>query len=72
MTCVALANGIAKDALKGKYFDVGHDLGDVIAQTEAIKGDPELYSLHTTFPGGLSNLIHAERPVDEPFEFPGF
>ncbi|KAJ9158174.1 NAD(P)-binding protein [Coniochaeta hoffmannii] len=71
MTCVALANGVAKDVLKGKYFDVGHDLEDVIAQTEAIKSDPELYSLHTTFPGGLSNLNPTERPSDEPFDFPG-
>lgn len=71
MVCVALANGVAKDALKGKYFDVGHDLEDVIAQTEALKADAELYSLHTSFLGGLSNLIPTERPKDEPFEFPG-
>ncbi|OIW22844.1 NAD(P)-binding protein [Coniochaeta ligniaria NRRL 30616] len=72
MTCVALANGVARDILKGKYFDVGHDLEDVIAQSEAIKSDPELYSLHTTFPCGLSNLNPMERPKDEPFDFPGF
>lgn len=71
MTCVALANGVAKDILKGKYFDVGHDLEDVIAQGEAIRSDPELYSLHTTFLGGLSNLNPTERPNDEPFNFPG-
>ncbi|KAB5559600.1 hypothetical protein GE09DRAFT_61438 [Coniochaeta sp. 2T2.1] len=71
MVCVALANGIAKDVLKGKYFDVGHDLEDVLAQSEAIKKDPELYSLHTTFLGGLSNLNATERPNDKPFEFPG-
>ncbi|KAB5585181.1 hypothetical protein GE09DRAFT_944958 [Coniochaeta sp. 2T2.1] len=71
MVCVALANGIAKDVLKGKYFDVGHDLEDVIAQSEAIKKDPELYSLHTTFLGGLSNLNPTERPNDKAFDFPG-
>lgn len=71
MTCVALANGVAKDVLRGKYFDVGHDLEDVIAQSEAINSDPELYSLHTTFPGGLSNLNPTERPNDQPFDFPG-
>lgn len=71
MTCVALANETAKDVLKGKYFDVGHDLEDVIAQSDALKGDPELYSLHTTFLGALSNLNATEHPKDEPFDFPG-
>jgi hypothetical protein len=72
MTCVALACGIAKDVLRGKYFDVGHNLEDVLAQSEAIQKDPELYSLHTTFLGGLSNLNVTDRPNDEPFDFPGF
>ena len=72
MVCVALANGIAKDVLKGKYFDVGHNLEDVIAQSEAIRRDPELYSLHTTFLGGLSNLNPTDRPNDKHFDFPGF
>ena len=73
MVCVALATGIAKDALRGKYFDVVQDLEDVIAQTAAIKANPELYSLHTSFVGGLSNLgPPPETTRDEPFEFPGF
>lgn len=71
MTCVALATGIAKDALRGKYYDVGQDLEDVIAQTAAIKADPELYSLHTKFVGGLSNGNPDDKPCDEPFDFPG-
>ena len=71
MVCVALANGVAKEALKGKYFDVGQDLEDVVAQAEAIKNDPELYSLHASFLGGLSNLDPGKQPTDEPFDFPG-
>ncbi|KAL1863067.1 hypothetical protein VTK73DRAFT_6492 [Phialemonium thermophilum] len=72
MVCVALATGRAKEGLRGKYFDVGQDLEDVIAQTSALKADPELYSLHTTFLGGLSNGVPTERPRDKPFAFPGF
>lgn len=71
MVCVALATGIAKDALRGKYFDVGQDLEDVIAQTQSIRANPELYSLHTTFLGGLSNGNPVDRPKDKPFTFPG-
>jgi hypothetical protein len=71
MTCVALASGVAKQVLRGKYFDVGQDLEDVVAQGDAVRGDPELYSLHTSFLGGLSNGMPAERPADTPFEFPG-
>jgi hypothetical protein len=71
MVCVALASGIAKEALKGKYFDVGQDLEDVIAQTAAIKSSPELYSLHTTFLGGLPNG-GVPGNTDKPFNFPGF
>ncbi|KAK1771921.1 NAD(P)-binding protein [Phialemonium atrogriseum] len=72
MVCVALAAGVAKEALKGKYFDVGQDLEDVVNQAAAIRADPELYSLHTNFLGGLSNGNPVDRPSDEPFDFPGF
>jgi NAD(P)-dependent dehydrogenase (short-subunit alcohol dehydrogenase family) len=73
MVCVALATGLAKDALKGKYFDVGQDLEDVVLQTAAVQSNPELYSLHTTFLGGLANDGGPpDRPKDEPFAFPGF
>ena len=72
MVCVALATGVAKEALRGKYFDVGQDLEDVVKQTAAIKADPELYSLHTNFLGGLSNNGGPmTREMDPPFEFPG-
>ncbi|KAK3347959.1 hypothetical protein B0H65DRAFT_160894 [Neurospora tetraspora] len=55
MTCVALASGIAKHVLRGKYVDVGQDLEDILAQAEAINQDENLYSLHTSFLGGLGN-----------------
>lgn len=73
MVSVALATGLAKDALRGKYFDVGQDLEEVLAQASAIRENPDLYSLHTTFLGGLSNDGGPpDRPRDEPFNFPGF
>lgn len=72
MTSVALATGVAKEALKGKYYDVGQDLGDVVAQTEAIKKNPDLYSLHTSFLGKLSNGNWGGAVSEEPFDFPGF
>jgi hypothetical protein len=71
MVCVALATGIAKEALKGKYCDVGHDLEDIIAQTEYIKKDPGLYSLGVRFLGSLSNSNPMSHGDDERFEFPG-
>lgn len=71
MVCVALATGIAKDVLRGKYFDVGHDLEDVVTQGDSIKRNPEMYALHTTFLGGLSNLNPVNQGKDEPFTFPG-
>lgn len=71
MTSVALATGIAKDVLKGKYFDVQHDLGDVLMQASAITANPSLYTLGVSFPGGLPNdggteLLNAEVPYDFP------
>ena len=72
MVCVALATGVGKDSLRGKYFDVGQDLEDVVSEGAAIRANPELYALHTTFLGELSNLSPPGKPQDAPFEFPGF
>ena len=73
MVSVALATGLAKDALRGKYFDVGQDLEEVVAQTSAIRSNSDLYSLHTTFLGGLANDGGPpDRVRDAPFNFPGF
>ncbi|KAK4124325.1 NAD(P)-binding protein [Parathielavia appendiculata] len=75
MVCVALATGVGKRALRGKYFDVGQDLEDVLAQEEALKANPDLHALHTSFLGELTNAgippggYHAEEVK---FEFPGF
>ena len=75
MVCVALATGVGKHALRGKYFDVGQDLEDVLSQADALRADPDLYSLHTSFLGELTNSgmppggYHAE---EQKFEFPGF
>ncbi|KAK0625420.1 hypothetical protein B0T17DRAFT_492224 [Bombardia bombarda] len=75
MVCVALATGIAKDVLRGKYFDVGQDLEDVLAQGDALSADPNLYGLHTSFLGGLANggIPPGGYHVPEvPFVFPGY
>ncbi len=72
---MALATGVGKDALRGKYIDVGQDLEDVIAQGDAIKANPDLYSLHTSFVGGLRNggvPPGGYQAAEHPFEFPGF
>ncbi len=75
MVCVALATGVGKAALRGRYFDVGQDLEDVLAQAAALKADPDLYGLHTSFLGELGNTgvppggYFAEEVK---FEFPGF
>lgn len=85
MTCVALATGLAKHVLRGKYVDVSQDLEDILAQAEAVNLDENLYTLHTSFLGGLENggtgagvkpgdsLKSAEtKGGKERFEFPGF
>jgi len=73
MVCVALATGIAKDILKGRYFDVQHDLEDIIAQGEIVQNIPDIYGLHTTFPGQLPNDGGTELlPAEPHFEFPGY
>lgn len=73
MVCVALATGVAKEWLRGKYFDVNQDLEDVVLQSAAVKANPLLYSLHTSFVGGLPNDGGPpDRPRDAPFNFPGF
>jgi hypothetical protein len=73
MVCVALATGIAKDILKGRYFDVQHDLEDVITQGEVVRNNPDIYGLHTTFLGQMPNDGGTELlPAEEHFEFPGY
>ncbi|KAK4180939.1 hypothetical protein QBC36DRAFT_2362 [Triangularia setosa] len=75
MVCVALATGLGKEVLRGRYFDVGQDLEDVLAQGEVLKGNPDLYGLHTSFLGGLKNGGVPEggyRREEWGMEFPGF
>ncbi|KAK8092080.1 hypothetical protein PG997_002441 [Apiospora hydei] len=73
MTCVALATGLARHVLRGRYFDVGQDLEDVLrpeAAEAAIRADPALYTLHTRYLGAVPDSSGAV--LDEPFVFPGF
>ncbi|KAF5637703.1 benzoate 4-monooxygenase [Fusarium sp. NRRL 52700] len=73
MSCVALATGIAKDALRGRYYDVEQDLEDVIAQAALLKADPLLHTLHVSMLGSLEREQGAiDRKPEEPFDFPGF
>lgn len=75
MFCVALATGIGKDVLRGKYLDVGQDLEDILKQADAIKANPDLYTLHTSFLGGLKNggvPPGGYHGADGSWEFPGF
>ncbi|KAH8899105.1 NAD(P)-binding protein [Thozetella sp. PMI_491] len=71
MVCVALAAGVGKDVLRGKYIDVEQDLEDVVAQAEAFKKNPDLHSLHTTFLGSLPSRGKFLAELEEPWEFPG-
>ncbi|KAK8108646.1 NAD-binding protein [Apiospora sp. TS-2023a] len=71
MTCVALATGLARHVLRGRYFDVGQDLEDVLTSgAAAIKADPELYTLHTRYLGTVPDS--SGKVLDPPFAFPGF
>ncbi|KAF5534562.1 Dehydrogenase reductase SDR family member 7B [Fusarium phyllophilum] len=73
MSCVALATGIAKDALRGRYYDVEQDLEDVIAQTPLLKEDPLLHTLSTSMLGSFEREEGAvARKAEESFDFPGF
>lgn len=75
MVCVALATGVGREVLRGRYVDVGQDLEDVLAQGEALKADPELNVLYTKFLGGLSNAgvpPGGYAVPEERFGFPGF
>jgi hypothetical protein len=72
MTSVALATGVAKEALRGRYYDVTQDLEEVIAQADEIKKDRLLYGLGTKFLGELDNYNVVPQPLETPFEFPGF
>lgn len=69
MTCVALATGIAKDLLRGRYYDVGQDLEDVLALGPAAIGeDGDLYTLHARYKGEVPQ----GGVLDAKFDFPGF
>ena len=72
MVCVALATGVAKDVLRGKYLDAQQDLGDILNQRDAMRSDPALYTLHTRFLGDLQNDGGTEKMDPEPrYDFPG-
>jgi len=71
MTSVALATGLAKKALRGRYVDVTQNLEDVIEEADAIRKDPLLYGLGTKFLGELDNYHVAPQALEDPFEFPG-
>ena len=53
-TCVYLATGKAKGALKGKYFDCEQDISTVVDNADEI-GREDLYELKVQFLGGLPN-----------------
>ncbi|KAI1063749.1 hypothetical protein LB506_005880 [Fusarium annulatum] len=73
MSCVALATGIAKDVLRGRYYDVEQDLQDFIAQTSLLKADPLLHTLHISMLGSLEREEGAiSQEPEEKFDFPGF
>ncbi|KAH6868928.1 hypothetical protein B0T10DRAFT_596052, partial [Thelonectria olida] len=73
MACVALATGIAKDVLRGRYFDVEQDLEDIISNAALLKADPLLHTLHVTLLGSLEREEGAvDREPEAPFDFPGF
>jgi hypothetical protein len=73
MSCVALATGIAKDALRGRYYDVEQDLEDVISQASLLKAAPLLHTLHISMLGSMEREAGAvDREPEEGFNFPGF
>ncbi|KAF5646094.1 Dehydrogenase reductase SDR family member 7B [Fusarium tjaetaba] len=73
MSCVALATGIAKDALRGRYYDVEQDLEDVISQASLLKADPLLHRLHISMLGSFEREEGAiAQEPEERFDFPGF
>ncbi|KAF5572842.1 cytochrome P450 monooxygenase [Fusarium pseudoanthophilum] len=73
MSCVALATGIAKDALRGRYYDVEQDLEDVISQASLLKADPLLHTLHISMLGSFEREEGAiAQDPEEKFDFPGF
>jgi len=53
-TCVYLASGKGKHALKGKYFDCEQDIQTVVDHTAEIQKEG-LYELEVRFLGGLPN-----------------
>jgi len=53
-TCVYIATGKAKHALKGKYFDCEQNIQTVVDHADEIKSH-DLYELKVEFLGGLPN-----------------
>jgi hypothetical protein len=53
-TCVYIATGKAKHALKGKYFDCEQDIQTVVDNATEIEKN-NLYELKVEFLGGLPN-----------------
>ncbi|RBR10362.1 hypothetical protein FVER53590_12478 [Fusarium verticillioides] len=73
MSCVALATGIAKDVLRGRYYDVEQDLEDIIAQAALLKEAPLLHRLNISMLGALEREEGAiDQEPEERFDFPGF
>lgn len=70
MTSDALVSGIAKDVLRGRYFDCEQDLEDVLFQRDLIIHNSECYKLPTSFLGGLPNDGGMEnREAEKAFSF---
>jgi hypothetical protein len=53
-TCVYIASGRAKHALKGKYFDCEQNIQTVVDNASEIV-EKDLYELKVDFLGGLPN-----------------
>jgi hypothetical protein len=53
-TCVYIATGKAKNALKGKYFDCEQNIQTVVDNAAEIR-EHDLYELKVEFLGGLPN-----------------
>lgn len=71
MVSVALATGIGKEILRGRYLDCDQDLEDIIRQGDVLKSDPQLNSLNVSFLGGLPNDGGTGNlPLEKPFAMP--
>ncbi|KAH8595337.1 hypothetical protein B0O99DRAFT_594530 [Bisporella sp. PMI_857] len=70
MVSVALATGIGKDVLRGRYIDCTQDLEDIINQADSLKADSDLYSMKVNFLGGLPNDEGWDRQQEEQYVMP--